>query len=90
MNAKIVEDLVRADIEGALVSVEGAGANYNITVVSDLFDGMRAVKKQQTVYSALKESIASGDIHAVNIRTFTPEEWSQRAEREEGEEGLEG
>ncbi|MEM6545626.1 MAG: BolA/IbaG family iron-sulfur metabolism protein, partial [Pseudomonadota bacterium] len=45
---------------------------------------------QQTVYSALKESIASGDIHAVNIRTFTPEEWSQRADREEGEEGLEG
>ncbi|MEO0435830.1 MAG: BolA/IbaG family iron-sulfur metabolism protein [Pseudomonadota bacterium] len=80
MNAKIVEDLVLAGIEGAMVEVEGAGANYNITVVSDLFEGMRAVKKQQTVYSALKDSIASGDIHAVNIRTFTTEEWAEKAE----------
>ena len=55
-----------------------AGANYDITVVSDVFEGMRPVKKQQTVYAALRDAIAAGSIHAVNIRTFTRDEWEAR------------
>lgn len=78
MDARIVESLVSASIEGAKVSVEGAGSKYEVTVVSDVFADMRPVKKQQTVYAALNEAIASGAIHAVNIYTFTPAEWEAR------------
>ena len=78
MDAKTVENLVLATLEDVEVFVEGAGANYDITVVGDLFADMRPVKKQQTVYAALNEAIASGDIHAVNIQTFTREEWETR------------
>lgn len=78
MDAKTVENLVRDALAGAEVLVEGAGSNYDITVVSDIFAGMRPVKKQQTVYAALTEAIASGAIHAVNIQTFTPAEWEAR------------
>jgi acid stress-induced BolA-like protein IbaG/YrbA len=31
------------------------------------------------VYAALQEQIASGVIHAVNMKTFTNEEWQQIA-----------
>ncbi|GAB5414724.1 MAG: BolA family transcriptional regulator [Congregibacter sp.] len=79
MDAKTVESMVRDAIDGAEVTVEGSGANYDITVVSDVFAGMRPVKKQQTVYAALTASIADGSIHAVNIATFTPEEWQARS-----------
>ena len=75
MDAKTVEALVSEAIDGAQVNVEGAGANYDITVISDVFADMRPVKKQQTVYAALNAAIASGSIHAVNIRTYTPAEW---------------
>jgi acid stress-induced BolA-like protein IbaG/YrbA len=70
--------MVRDAIDGATVSVEGSGANYDITVVSERFADMRPVRKQQTVYAALNEAIASGSIHAVNIHTFTPDEWASR------------
>ncbi len=76
MDANTVESLVRAAFEDAEIQVEGSGANYDITVVSPVFEGLRPVKKQQLVYGALNETIASGAIHAVNIKTFTPEEWS--------------
>jgi acid stress-induced BolA-like protein IbaG/YrbA len=36
------------------------------------------VKRQQTVYGALRDAIASGSIHAVNIQAFTPDEWEAR------------
>jgi acid stress-induced BolA-like protein IbaG/YrbA len=61
--------------EGSDVMVEGAGANYSITVVSDQFAGKRPVARQQSVYAALRDAIGSGAIHAVNISTFTREEW---------------
>ncbi len=48
---------------------------FQITVVGDLFSGMSPVKKQQAVYACLNEQIASGAIHAVSIKTFTPEQW---------------
>lgn len=78
MDAKTVEVMVSQAMEDATVSVEGSGANYDITVVSDVFADMRPVRKQQTVYATISEAIASGGIHAVNIRTFTVAEWEEQ------------
>ncbi len=78
MDSNTVQNLVSGTIEDAEVLVEGAGANYDITVVSDIFAGMRAVGRQQAVYAALSDAIAEGTIHAVNIRAYTPTEWEER------------
>jgi acid stress-induced BolA-like protein IbaG/YrbA len=78
LDAKTVEALVRDAIDDATVSVDGAGANYTITVISDCFADMRPVRRQQTVYAALNEAIASGSIHAVTIHAFTPTERESR------------
>ena len=78
MDAKTVEGMVSATLPDAEVHVEGAGAKYDITVISDMFADMRPVRKQQAVYAALREAIAVGSIHAVNIHTFTPAEWEAR------------
>lgn len=74
MDAKTVESLIRAELENCDVSVEGAGSNYTITVIGDIFAGKRPVQRQQLVYAALNDRIAAGDIHAVNIRTLTPDQ----------------
>lgn len=79
MDASKVEGLIRESMPDVDVQVDGAGANYDITVVSEIFADMRPVRKQQTVYAALREAIAAGTIHAVNIRTFTPAEWAARS-----------
>lgn len=76
MDAAEVTRLVQAALPEAQVSVDGSGSRYDITVISDVFVDMRPVKKQQTVYAALSAQIADGTIHAVNIRTFTRDEWA--------------
>ncbi|MDP5071139.1 MAG: BolA family transcriptional regulator, partial [Congregibacter sp.] len=60
MDAKTVEAMVSEALDGATVSVEGSGANYDITVVSEVFADMRPVRKQQTVYATINAAIASG------------------------------
>ncbi|KAA1192778.1 BolA/IbaG family iron-sulfur metabolism protein [Pseudohalioglobus sediminis] len=79
MDAATVKALLQNHMPECEFRVQGEGANYDITAIGDVFEGLRPVKKQQLVYAALSDEIAEGSIHAVNIRTFTPEQWQQQA-----------
>ena len=52
----------------------GLETHYKVVVVSALFAGLNAVKRHQRVYAAVGELM--GQIHALALHTFTPEEWA--------------
>lgn len=70
-----IKSLILATIPDAVLDVQVDGNHVGLTVVSDQFEGLNAVKKQQLVYSCLQEQISSGVIHAVHMKTYTPAEW---------------
>ncbi|MBU1555255.1 MAG: BolA/IbaG family iron-sulfur metabolism protein, partial [Gammaproteobacteria bacterium] len=51
------------------------GSHYAVLAVGDCFDGVSRVKQQQMIYAPLMAAIADGSIHAVSIKTFTPQQW---------------
>jgi BolA protein len=51
------------------------GGHFHATVVSDRFAGLSRVARQRLVYGALSAEM-KGEIHALSLRTFTPEEWA--------------
>lgn len=75
MDAAQLKQLVEAGIAGAEVHVEGSGDRYNITVIAEQFAGLMPVKRQQAVYACINHLINDGTIHAVNLQTYTPEQW---------------
>ena len=75
MTVDEIKALLEAGIPDAEILVEGTGGKYTVTVVTDRFEGMRPVAKQQLVYAPLNPHIATGEIHAVTMRTLTKEEW---------------
>lgn len=75
MDAVQVKSLLDAHLGSCECTVRGEGSHYEVTVVGDIFAGLRPVKRQQLVYAALNEQISDGSIHAVNINTYTSEEW---------------
>ncbi len=77
MTPEAVKELLTAALPDCQVSVAGDGRHFDISVVGELFSGLRPVQRQQKVYAVLSDEIASGDIHAVNMKTYTPEEWQQ-------------
>lgn len=79
MNAQDVKDLLEKQLLDCEIRVEVDGSHVNIIAVGKVFEGKRTVQRQQVVYAALQEQIASGVIHAVNMKTFTNEEWQQIA-----------
>lgn len=54
--------------------------HFNATIISDVFNGVLSkVKQQQMVYAAINEYIASGELHAIAMKTYTPEKWQALA-----------
>jgi acid stress-induced BolA-like protein IbaG/YrbA len=76
MQAEEVKQILEQQLEGCTAYTEGEGCDFRVTVVGDVFTGLSPVKKQQLVYACLSDQIASGAIHAVTIKTYTPEQWA--------------
>lgn len=74
MTADDVKTLLTEAFDAATIEVIGEGAKFEVTIVSDVFSGKRAVARQQMVYAVLNDQIASGDIHAVTMNLKTTEE----------------
>tara|TARA_R100001163_G_C5064466_1_gene202096 strand:- start:2657 stop:3043 length:387 start_codon:yes stop_codon:yes gene_type:complete len=66
-----IADLIRAEIDAAQVEVAGADGKYQVSVISDEFKELNAVKRQQRIYRIINEHISSGVIHAVNMHLKT-------------------
>lgn len=78
MDADKVKALLQEHLPECEFYVEGQGSHYTIEAIGDVFADLRPVKKQQLVYAALNENIVNGSIHAVNINTYTREQWQAR------------
>ena len=79
MDPKAVARLIEQGLPDATVEVttDGSG-HYEAVVVSPAFDGERSLRRHQMVYGTLGE-LVGGEIHALNLKTFTPEEWESQA-----------
>ena len=69
-----VINLIKQKIADSEVYVENLKGNdhLQVTVISSEFNGLSLVKQHQLVYSALKEELASEAIHALALKTETP------------------
>tara|TARA_B100000282_G_C31306328_1_gene297882 strand:- start:198 stop:428 length:231 start_codon:yes stop_codon:yes gene_type:complete len=66
--------LIMKKLPDSFVEVENLKGNdhLQVTVTSSEFKGLSLVKQHQLVYSALKEELASEAIHALALKTETP------------------
>ena len=69
--------LLEQEFPVAFIDVKNTGNHYSITVVDDVFVGKKPVQRQQLVYSAVQKEITSGSIHAVQIKTYSKQEWQR-------------
>ena len=70
-----VRDFIAAGLPCAHLEVEGDGRHFFATIVSAEFAGLTRIKRHQRVYAALGERMRE-EIHALSMKTLSPEEWS--------------
>jgi BolA family transcriptional regulator, general stress-responsive regulator len=55
----------------------GSESHYNVTVVSDVFEGELRVARHRRVHALLHDELAAG-LHALTLTVVTPAEWQAR------------
>lgn len=75
MDPDAITTLIKQGLPESQVEVKTDGqGHYEALVVTTQFQGKRSVARHQMVYSTLGVLIGA-EIHALALRTYTPEEW---------------
>lgn len=85
MHVDEVTKLIELGLPNSDVFVQGDdGTHFTAVVVSQDFVGKSRIQKQQLVYDTVKTQLMDGSLHALSLRTFTPDEWV-KFEQEQGQ-----
>ena len=79
MNPGTIKQMIEAGLPGARVEVQGDdGVHFEARVVSEAFAGKLPLARHRLVYATLGERMG-GEIHALALKTLTPEEAAREA-----------
>lgn len=84
MQPEEIRQLIELGLPDSQAMVEGDGAHFMAIVVCTAFEGKSRIQKQQLVYDTVRKQLLDGSLHALSVKTFTPEEWD--ALDQDGEE----
>ena len=84
MDAAAVKEAIEAGIPGATAEVStprnpdhaAEDPHYAAVVVAEAFEGQSLVDQHRMVYDALGEAMTR-EIHAIELRTYTPTEYQE-------------
>lgn len=75
MTPEVIQALIEEGFDEVEARVSGAdGVHFEAVVISPAFDGLGTLKRHRLVYGALGERMGN-EIHALSLKTFTPDEW---------------
>jgi acid stress-induced BolA-like protein IbaG/YrbA len=64
--------------QAEVVDLTGTMDHYQAVVVSPAFAGKLMMEQHRMVYGLFKSEIDSNEVHALTLKTFTPEQYSKR------------
>jgi len=76
MTADELQTIIQAGMACEHVELTGDGRHWYATIVSAAFDGLRPIQRHQRVYATLGGRMATDEVHALSMKTFTPAEWA--------------
>ena len=77
VEASSIEESIRAGLPCTHLEVRGDGAHFEAVIVSPSFAGLTRVRQHQLVFAALGGRMRD-EIHALSMKTYSPEEWAAR------------
>lgn len=78
MKPEDIKQLIESSLPNVQAIVKSEdNVHFSAIVVGEVFRGQGKVKQQQMVYAALGNKIATGEIHAIALKTFTPDMWEK-------------
>ncbi len=70
----LIKNYIASGLECTHLEVDGDGQHFTALIVSPAFAGKRLIQRHQLVYAALGDRMKA-EIHALSMKTLTPEEY---------------
>jgi acid stress-induced BolA-like protein IbaG/YrbA len=77
MEIEEVCKLIETGIPNCEVTVFGEACNFSVRVVSEAFESLSPVKRQRLVLDTVAAPLATGELHAISMKVYTPAEWAR-------------
>jgi acid stress-induced BolA-like protein IbaG/YrbA len=71
---ELIHGYIKNGLECTHLEVEGDGQHFSAVIVSSAFAGKSRIQRHQIVYAALGDRMRE-EIHALSMKTLTPEEY---------------
>jgi BolA protein len=78
LGTEFIEVVDESHLHAGHAGAREGGGHFRATIVSGRFEGLGRVAAQRLVYQILADEM-KGDIHALAIKTFTPEQYRSQA-----------
>jgi acid stress-induced BolA-like protein IbaG/YrbA len=75
MNPEQLQALIEEAFADGHVEVTGDGRHFSAVVVSQAFHGKNMIAQHRLVYAALGDRFDTETVHALSLKTYTPEQW---------------
>lgn len=77
LSAQQLESYITEHLACEYIKVLGDdGTHFDAVIVSAAFEGKSMVQQHQLVYAALGDRMRA-EIHALSMKTFTPQKWQE-------------
>lgn len=77
MQPEELKRLIESALPSEYVTVTGDGRHFQAVVVSSAFAGKSMLEQHRMVYQSLGERFQTQTLHALALKTYTPEEWQR-------------
>ena len=75
IRARILAALPDSTVE--VKDTTGTGDHFEALVVSPAFAGKSMIEQQRAVYAPLDAWLKTGELHALALKTYSPEQWQK-------------
>ncbi|MFZ9595403.1 MAG: BolA family protein [Bdellovibrionia bacterium] len=63
------------ETQATVVDLTGTQDHYQAVIVSQAFEGKMMIEQHRMVFRLVQAEIDSGEVHALTLKTYTPEEF---------------
>ena len=76
MTREELHSIIAAGLACNHLELSGDGRHWYAIIVSPAFAGKRLIQRHQQVYATLGGRLQTDEVHALSMKTYTPDEWA--------------
>jgi acid stress-induced BolA-like protein IbaG/YrbA len=82
MQPDSIKKFIESALPDAQVIIHGDdGVHFEAVVISAAFAGKTLIQQHRLVNAALREPIETGELHALSLKTYSPQAWQDAQAR---------